>query len=95
MLLTQHASSGETSNVRIGRVLLLIALAAIQPACLFAASYASKRDPVGEKVYASGTLWRMAPVAIMVGGLGAAWLLTRIRRKARQRAVDNIGSHDA
>jgi hypothetical protein len=78
--------------MRTARRPVLAALLAIQPFWLLAASYASKRDPVGEKVYASGSLWRMAPVAIIAGGLVVAWLLARARRKRDGRTSLGAGS---
>ena len=93
MYLTEVAHLAEITTVRSGRELVLIGLLAIQPAWLFAASYASYPNPVGEKVYAAGTLRRMVPVAIIAGGFSLAWLLNKVRSKARQRAVDNAGSH--
>jgi hypothetical protein len=91
--LTTSASEGENMIVRTDRVLVLIAILAIQPVCGFAASYASKRDPVGEKVYASGQLERMAPIAIVIGGFSVAWLLYKARHKAKKDAPDNPEAH--
>jgi hypothetical protein len=95
MFLTGPASLDEDAKVRSGRTLVLIALLAVQPIGVLAASYVSKHDPVGEKVYASGTLRRLAPLAISAGGLSLAWLLDRARRKANRRAADNAGPHHA
>jgi hypothetical protein len=80
-------------GVRTGRVLVLTAILAIQPACVFAASYASHRDPVGEKVYASGQLERMAPIAIIIGGFSVTWLLYKVRHKAKHTVPDNPEAH--
>ena len=92
MFLTQPACLGENANVRAGRALVLMALLAVQPLCVFAASYASKRDPVGEKVYASGTPGRMAPIAIIAGGFTVAWLLARARRNRKEHTAGSPGS---
>ena len=91
--MTMPASAGENMGVRTSRALVLTAILAVQPVCVFAASYASKRDPVGEKVYASGQLERMAPIAIMIGGFSIAWLLYKVRRKARKVAPNNAEAH--
>jgi hypothetical protein len=59
----------ESANVESRRSLVVVALLGLQSGCALAASYASKHDPVGEKVYASGTLWRMVPLAVIATGL--------------------------
>ena len=93
MVLTAPASAGDTMGVRTSWALVLTAILAVQPFCVFAASYVSKRDPVGEKVYASSQLERMAPITIIIGGFSAAWLLHRIRRKAKKLDPDNAEAH--
>ncbi len=64
-----------------------------QPLWVFGASYASKRDPVGEKVYAAGSLWRMAPLLVLAAGVCVAWLIARIRRKHDEHIAHPTGSH--
>jgi hypothetical protein len=73
--------------------LVLTVVLAVQPVCVFAASYASKHDPVGEKVYASGQLERMAPIAIMIGGVSVAWLLHKVRSRAKKITPDNAEAY--
>jgi hypothetical protein len=70
------------------RSLLTILAAVLAPICSFAASYRSEPNPVGEKVYAAHSLPRLLPVAIIVGALLLAWLLSRIRGKARKPTAD-------
>ncbi len=94
MALTRPASRGENLYVRVVGALLITAILAAQPICVFAASWATpKPDPVGEKVYSSGLLERMAPIAIVAGGLSLAWVVDRVRRKAKKLIPDNAGSH--
>jgi hypothetical protein len=89
MALTTAASGGENVGVRTGRALVLTAVLAVQPFCGVAASYASHRDPVGERVYEAGQLERMIPIAIVAGGFSLAWLLYKARSKAKRLAPDN------
>jgi hypothetical protein len=91
--LTTPANGGENVGVRTGRALVLTAILAVQPICLLAASYHYNRDPVGEKVYASGQLERMAPIAIIIGGFSVAWLLHKVRRKVKKLAPGNPEAH--
>jgi hypothetical protein len=93
LALTTPASADENVGVKTSRALVLTAIFAIQPVCVFAASYASKQDLVGEKVYASGQLERMAPIAIMIGGFSIAWLLYKVRRNARKVAPGDAETH--
>ncbi len=72
---------------------MLIAILAVQPICVLAASYRSIQDPVGEKVYSAGAIGRMVPLAIVAGGLSLAFLLDRIRHKSKKAAAGNAGSH--
>lgn len=74
---------------------MLLALLGVQSMCLFAASYrVSPPDPVGEKVYSSGQLERVAvPVAIIAGGSSLTWVVDRVRRKTRKLALADGEAH--
>jgi hypothetical protein len=80
--------------MRTARALVLLVMVAVQPICVSAASYRYTRDPVGEKVYSAGQLERVAvPIAIIAGGFSVAWLLHKVRRKAKKLAPDNAEPH--
>ena len=85
---------GENVGMRTARALVLLVMVAVQPICVSAASYRYTRDPVGEKVYSSGQLERVAvPIAIIAGGFSVAWLLHQVRRATRKVAPNNGESH--
>jgi hypothetical protein len=81
--------------MRTARALVLLVLVAVLPVCVFAASYrVGPPDPVGEKVYTSGQLERVAvPIAIVAGGLSLAWLLAKLHHKTRRLVPGNSGLH--
>jgi hypothetical protein len=84
----------ESVGMRTARALVPLVLAAVQPLCAFAASYHFEPDPVGEKVYTSGQLERVAvPITIIAGGFSVAWLLHEVRRGTRKLTQNNGGAH--
>ena len=71
-----------------------MAILAVGPMSVSAASWASpKPDAVGEKVYNSSLLERVAPVAILVGGLVLAGVVYTLRQKAKHLFPDNSEAH--
>ena len=75
--------------MRTGTALVLMAMIAAQPICVFGASYGFAPNPVGEKVYTAQLFARVkAPLAIIAGGFSLAWVLNRVRRKAKQVPPD-------
>ena len=81
-------------GVKTGGALMLTAILAVQPLCVFAASYSWHRDPVGEKAFSSGQLERVGPpIAIVMGGFSVAWLLHKVRRKAGRLAAESAEAH--
>ena len=83
----------EATAVRTARTFLAMAILAVGPLGVSAAGYRSVRDPVGEELYSSGQLGRMAPFAIVAGGFALAYLFHRIRRKATQSSTAHEVSH--
>ena len=73
--------------------LVLTAVLAVLPICVFGASYASYPNPVGEKVYRPHLLHEMLPFAVIVSALLMGWLLHAAQRKAKRIAPDDVGSH--
>ena len=82
-------------DMRTARAIVLLAVLVVQSMCLFGASYrVGPPDPVGEKVYTSGQLGRVAaPIAILASGFCAAWLVSVVRRHTRELAPDNSESY--
>ena len=76
-----------------GRALVLMAIVAVSPICVFGASYASYPNPVGEKVYRPHLLLEMLPVAVIVCALLLGWLLHATHRKAKRLAPDHTDLH--
>ncbi len=85
----------EPKGMRIAGAYVLLALLAAQPLIVCAASYnVGPPDPVGERVYTSVQLGRVAvPIAILAGGFCVAWLVAKARRHTRKLAPNNGESH--
>jgi len=80
-------------NYKSSMAPLLAAVLQVHPLGSLAASYHSEPNPVGEKVYAARSLTLLLPVGIIAGALFLAWLLMRIKGKARKPTADGAGSH--
>ena len=92
--LDETCQRGENVGMGTGRALVLMAILAVSPICVFGASYASYPNPVGEQVYRPHLLREMLPLAAIVCALLLGWLLHAVQRKAKMRAPDDVGSHD-
>ena len=68
-------------------------MVAVQPICMFGASWVSVPNPVGEAVYRPHLLRDLLPVAVIVCALLLGWLLHAVHRKAKMIAPDDVGSH--
>ena len=77
-----------------GKAWVVSLILAVQPLCAFAASYHSAPNPVGEQVYSTHVLSRVAPILILIVGFTLAWALNKARHKARKPAQDAAKSHD-
>jgi hypothetical protein len=76
--------------MRIGAAFVLMAVLAVQPICVFGASYASYPNPVGEKVYHPHLLVEMLPLAVIVSAFLVGWLLHATHRKAKRLGPDQV-----
>jgi hypothetical protein len=92
--LTKPASGSENIDMRTSRALLLIALLAVLPICVFGDQVVFYPNPVGEKVYRRQLFIELLPGAIIVCLLLLAWLVHVIRRKPRTLMPDTSGSYD-
>lgn len=95
MGLAKSCLRGENIGMRTGRALVLIAMLAAQPTWVFGDGTVSPPNPVGERLYAQHLLTRMAPIAIMAGGLLLGWVASRIHRKGENVASDDVGPHQS
>jgi len=80
-------------NYKSSLASILAGVVQLHPICSFAASYRSEPNPIGEKVYAAHSLFRLLPVGIIVCALLLAWLLVGIRAKASKPTTDEAESH--
>ena len=95
--LTRPAGGSENINMRASRALVLIAMLAVQPVCVFGASYFFPPNPIGEKVY-HAHLYRhlfpeMLPVVIIICAFLLPWLFHVAQRKAKKLAPED-GSYE-
>jgi len=91
--LDETCQRGEIVGMRTGRALVLLAMLAVPTICVFGASYASWPNPIGEAVYRPHLLREMLPIAVIACGLSLAWLLHRVRRKAKKLAPEQAEAH--
>jgi Arc/MetJ-type ribon-helix-helix transcriptional regulator len=80
---------GKAGDMRTVRLLVLLAILAVPPVCVFADGTVSPPNPAGEKLYSAQLLARMLPIAIIVCGLLLSWLIYAVRRKAKTPAPDD------
>ena len=77
---------------------MLIAMLAVQPVCVFGASYSFPPNPIGEKVYHAHLhahlLSEVLPVAIIICAFLLPWLFHVANRKAKKLAPHDAWSYD-
>lgn len=91
--LDKTCHGGEAVDMRAGRVLVLLAMLAVHPVCVFGDGTVSPPNPIGERLYRTHLLARMLPIAIIVCLFLLAWLIQAVRRKAKTLAPDDTESH--
>ena len=79
-------------NYKRSLACIFAAVVQVHPIRSLAASYHSEPNPIGEKLYAAHSLFRLLPVGIIACALLLAWLLAR-RGKARKPTGDDAESH--
>ena len=70
--------------MRTGRAFVLMAMLAVLPICVFAASYASHPNPVGEIVYRPRLLLKMLPIGVFVCAILVGWLFHAVHRRDQE-----------
>ena len=73
--------------------LLLIAMLAVQPICVFGDGTVSPPNPVGEAVYRPHQLHDLVPLAVIVCAPLLGWLLRAAQRKSKMLDPDDVGAH--
>ena len=80
--------------MRIGRALVLSAMLAVQPMCVFGDGTVSPPNPEGEKLWRAYSIPHYLPIPIiLVCGILLAWLLHRAQRKAKKPVSNDAGSY--
>ena len=79
--------------MKTGRTLALVAMLAVQPICMFGASWVSVHNPVGEAVYRPHLLRGLLHMAVIVCALLIGWFVHLLQRKHKMIAPDDAGSH--
>jgi hypothetical protein len=93
--LTRPASGGDVVRMKAGSRLVLMAMLALRPICVFAGGTPVYiPNPVGEKLYRAHLFAETLPIAIIAGGLLLAWLLHAAYHKAKKLTPDEVWSYD-
>jgi hypothetical protein len=71
--------------MRANRAIGLSAALAIQPFCGFSDGTVVQHNPITEKMYREHSLHKALPLAIIVCGLLAVWVLHKAHHKSKKR----------
>ena len=89
-----RVSVRENYSMRTGRALLLIAILALLPVCVFANVPNFGTNAAGEKIYMPKLRQEiLIPVAVIAVGFSLTALLAKARRRTDNRALDAAESH--
>ena len=77
--------------MRTGRALMLIAMLAVQPICVFGRNVVFPPDPVGMKLYQAHHAPEMLALSIISCAFLLGWLIHAVKRMAKKLPPDYLG----